>query len=33
VAGELAAEVDLHPGSARAALRSAVLAAQDGGAS
>jgi hypothetical protein len=32
VAGELAPEVGLHPGSARAALRSAVLAAQAGGA-
>jgi hypothetical protein len=32
VAGELAPEVGLHPGSARAALRSAVLAARAGGA-
>jgi hypothetical protein len=32
VAGELAPEVGLHPGSARTALRSAVLAAQAGGA-
>jgi hypothetical protein len=32
VAGELAPGVGLHPGSARAALRSAVLAAQAGGA-
>jgi hypothetical protein len=32
VAGELAPEVGLHPGSARTALRAAVLAAQAGGA-
>ena len=32
VAGELAADVGLHAGSARTALRSAVLAAQAGGA-
>jgi hypothetical protein len=32
VAGELAPQVGLHPGSARTALRAAVLAAQAGGA-